>query len=627
MDARPEEGRRRMNAPTNLAGILTLAIDTIDAAGPFQQRRTRASAEADAGLAESIRTMGLLQPILVRWNADAQQHQVVDGHRRVAAARAAGLDSIRAVEIDTDDRITLAAGVAANLQREPLAPVDQWRAMVALQEKGWNLTGAALALGVPMRAARQLDRLGRLHPDIIAAIEAHDMPEEDELHQIASAPPEVQAAALNRKESWYGRNVGDGQLDWYRVAGACQVKRIPQSRAIFDTKSIELAWDEDLFGQPDDADRFTTRDIDGFIMAQEAALRARATRAKKLHVAEWDRKSNAPKLPPGWQGTYDKKSPGAERYAAVVRDGYSIGMVIEVHAVPPPPKAGAKAKGQDTAATTDATPPQDPGEESPEGQAGDTLVERAEDDDGEDLGGAFGSAGEALIPVKGVRGPITEKGRILVAQAKTTAIRCALRDRRDLTTGQIIRALVLAVAGDNVDVRGDAASRYTRTTFHDLVARLVNEDGTQVDQALDETLAIAAEAAARMIVCAPTGMMGNASGPPAEWIGDLLEARRTMPRLDTPEILATITGDALREIAREAGEKVGGSSKALRDRLAGNTPGMTLPGAAFGAPGPKRAAARPEGHVGPFPCAACTHPEECMRDATCGAQGGWEDEA
>lgn len=216
-----------MNAPANLAGILTLAIDTLDTAGPFQQRRTRAAEAADTGLAASIGAMGVLQPILVRWDHQAQQHQVVDGHRRVAAARAVGLDSIRAIEIDSDERTTLAAGVAANTQREPLAPVDQWRAIIALQDKGWDLMGAAAALGIPQRAARQLDKLGRLHPDIVAAIEAHDMPEEDELGRIAQAPHDVQAAALTKKDAWYGAP-GRRTPNWHSIAAACEIDRIPR---------------------------------------------------------------------------------------------------------------------------------------------------------------------------------------------------------------------------------------------------------------------------------------------------------------------------------------------------------------------------------------------------------------
>jgi ParB/RepB/Spo0J family partition protein len=609
-----------MNGPAPIAGILTLAIDTLDAAGPFQQRRTRASAEADAGLAESIRAMGLLQPILVRWNEPTQQHQVVDGHRRVAAARAAGLDTVRAIEIDSDERVTMAAGVAANLQREALAPVDQWRAMVALQEKGWNLTGAALALGVSMRAARQLDRLGRLHPDVLAAIEAYDMPDEDDLHLIASAPQDVQAQALNRKEAWYGRNVGDGQPAWHSVAAACRVKRIPRSRAIFDPKAIDIAWDEDLFAQPDDADRFTTRDIDGFLTAQQATLHARATRSKKLRAVEWDRKGSAPRLPPGWRGTFDKKTAGAERFAAVCPDGYSIGSVFEVYAVPPPPKAGAKARGAPPAeAGAESQPGATEGDKAQDAEGGaeggGVLVEHAEDDD-DSLGGAFGSEAASPMPVKPSGGPMTEKGRILLAQAKTTAIRCALRDRRDNTTGDLLAVLVLALAGDNVEVRGDPASKYTRTTFHDLAARLVNEDGS-LEPGYPDLIEIAAEAAARCIVCAPTGQTGNTSGAAAEWIGALLEAHRTMPRLDTPEILATLTGDTLRDIARNASEKVGGSSAALRQRLAGNVEDMVLPGSAFYAPGPRRATQRPDGHAGPFPCDGCSDPETCIRDVLC----------
>lgn len=177
-----------MNAPLPAATLLMLALDSLGTNGPYQQRRTPASAEADAGLVESIRIMGVLQPILVRWDDEARQHQVVDGHRRVTAARAAGLQTIRALPVETDERTSLAAGVAANLQRAALAPVDQWRALVHLQEKGWTLEGAAMALGTPLRLARQLDKLGRLHPELLAAIEAFGLPVERDLGEIALAP-------------------------------------------------------------------------------------------------------------------------------------------------------------------------------------------------------------------------------------------------------------------------------------------------------------------------------------------------------------------------------------------------------------------------------------------------------
>lgn len=600
-------------------GLLTIAIDTLDNSGPFQQRRTRASAQADAGLAESIKALGVLQPILVRWNEDAQAHQVVDGHRRVAAARAAGLDTIRAVEVATEERMTMAAGIAANHQRAALAPVDLWRAMVHLQdEHGWTLDGAAMALGIPTRLAKQLDKLGRLHPDMIAAIEAGEMPEEDELAIIAGAPHEVQVKALGLPNAWLQTQKGVKAPEWYVIANACQIKRIPQSRAIFDIKAIVIAWDEDLFAQPDDADRFTTTDVEGFLTAQIAALTARTTRGK-LRSVEWDRKAQGPRLPSGWTRVFDKKTVGAVRFAAVQPEGYSVGCIVEVYAVPPPEPA--KKKGEEQAAPAPKPAAASPEAETLGGALGSSLPPAPLpagvmlQDDGEDDGDDLAHA-QAAPPAK-KREPLTEKGRIMLAEAKTTAIRCALRDRRDHITGSILATLVLALAGNNVTVRGDPKGPHVSTSFTDLAARLVDADGQPIGFSLMEAIEIAAEAAARMIVCTPTQHYGNSSGSPAEWIGRLLEAHRDMPRLDTAELLATVNGEALKAADIAAGGTGKGTSKAIRERLAGNTPDLALPGSAFEAKGPLRADRRPEGHVGPFPCTGCSDPGYCIAEVFC----------
>jgi ParB family transcriptional regulator, chromosome partitioning protein len=604
-----------MNAPSLTIGNLkTIGLDTIDSNGPFQQRRSKVAAEADAGLAESIRTLGLLQPILVRWKEETQEYQVVDGHRRLAAARALGLESIKAVEVATDDRVTMAAGVAANHQRAALAPVDLWRAMVHLQDLGWKIEGAAMALGIPMRLARQLDKLGRLHPDMIAAIELGEMPEEDELATIAGAPQDVQAKALALPKAWYQSPKGGKVPNWYAMSEACVMRRIPQSRAIFDVKAIDLAWDEDLFAQADDPDRFTTTDVEGFVTAQIAALTARTKRGK-LRSVEWDRKAQGPRLPSGWTRAWDKKAVGAVRFAAVQPEGYSTGCIVEIYAVPPPEPAGRKT----TAEPRKESPPAgEQGEAPGDDEAGQDGAEDTGGEEGDEA--PIGGAIEAPATPKG-RGPLTEKGRILVAQAKTTAIRCALRDRRDHDAAGILRALVLAIAGDNVQVLGDPASRYSRADFDDLAARLVKPDGTPRELDAADILQVAAEAAARMVVCAPTGQNGNESGPAAEWIGLALNAHRDLPRLDTPEILATATGDTLRDAARTAGLPVGGSSKALRDRLAGHVPDLRLPGSTFAAAGPEEP--DPNGFK---TCEGCDDPTGCARARECWATEGGEGE-
>ncbi|MBR0649540.1 ParB/RepB/Spo0J family partition protein [Roseomonas terrae] len=606
-----KKGPPPVNATLPAAALLMLALDELGMNGPYQQRRTPAAAAEDAGLIESIRVMGVLQPILVRWDGEARLHQVVDGHRRVTAARAVGLGTIRAIAVESDERTSLAAGVAANLQRAALAPVDQWRALVHLQEKGWTLDGAALALGTPLRLAKQLDKLGRLHPDMLAAIEQSEMPKEEELAVIAAAPIEVQEAALKDPDHWSQVSKTKRVPRWHAMQAACRVDRIPQSRALFDAEASGLVWEEDLFAQPGAKDAITTRDVKGFLEHQLEALRARALRAKKLHMAEWDNRTGGPRLPAGWTRTFEQKAVGAERYAAVIPMGPRAGEILEIYALPPAQKVGAAPKSD--AGENSSTP-----EPRPELASGGAVDESGDEGQelahpGEDEPAPFEAAPAA--PPKG-RGPLTEKGRILVAGAKTTAIRCALRDRRDNAMGEILMTLVLAIAGDNVTVHGDPATKYRRTDFRDLVARLVQEDGTPQPLALSEIMMIASEAAARMIVCAPTGAYGNTSGAAAEWIGIAIAAHRDMPRLDTEEILATANGDTLRDAARAAGMPVGGSSKALRERLVGNVEGLALPGSAFAAQRLAEWAATESGFAC---CRDCEEPEDCKAAEKCWA--------
>lgn len=594
-----------MNAPA----ILTLDLATLDANGPYQQRRTRASAEADAGLAESIRAMGVLQPILVRRDDATGQHQVVDGHRRAAAARAAGLATIAAIEVAHDERMTMAAGIAANMQRAPLAPVDQWRAIVHLQSLGWTLDGAAAALGVPMRAARRLDKLGRLHPDTLAAIEKGGMPDDDELATIAGAPHEVQAKALKDKHAWLGKP-GDSEPNWYRISSLCEVTRISRAVAIFNPDKVEgIAWDEDLFAEPGAKDAFTTLDIDAFIEAQHAALVARAQRWKKLHVAEWDAKKNGPKVAAGWTVTWDTKRAGVEVWAAVQRSGYNVGNIVQVHALPP----ATQAKGTEPEARKESTPDSDrmesAGADASTGMAGDDN-HQAEDEAPEDLPPA------ATTPAK-ARPPLTEKGRILLAAEKTAAIRAALRDRRDHHPADILAVLVLALAGDNVRVQGDPKSSYRTTDFHDLAAHLLNAEGWTTENVLP----IAAEAAARMIVCAPTGLTGNSSGAAAEWIGAAINAEADLPRLDTAELLACVSGDALRAIDVQRGGTGKGTTKAIRERLVGNAEDLRLPGSTFSAEPPDPVEAEDAAAAAAFAtCEGCDEPEDCKTAGKCWAE-------
>ncbi|HEX5721363.1 MAG TPA: ParB/RepB/Spo0J family partition protein [Acidimicrobiia bacterium] len=98
-----------------------------------QQPRGDFDDEALAGLAESIRSLGLLQPVVVRPDPEGG-YFLVAGERRWRAARKAGLSRIPAVIRTSDDREWLTAALVENLQRADLNPLEEAAAFQQLLE-------------------------------------------------------------------------------------------------------------------------------------------------------------------------------------------------------------------------------------------------------------------------------------------------------------------------------------------------------------------------------------------------------------------------------------------------------------------------------------------------------------
>jgi ParB family chromosome partitioning protein len=96
------------------------------------QPRTRFDDDAIRELAASIKSTGVLQPILVRRVAGG--YQVVAGERRLRAADLAGLEQIPAIVKDVDDRAMLETALIENVQREDLNPIEEAKAYRALAQ-------------------------------------------------------------------------------------------------------------------------------------------------------------------------------------------------------------------------------------------------------------------------------------------------------------------------------------------------------------------------------------------------------------------------------------------------------------------------------------------------------------
>ncbi len=103
------------------SGPTQITVFDIDR-NPHQPRREFDDLEL-AGLTESLRTHGLLQPVLVR--RLAERYQLVAGERRLRAAINAGWQEIPAIVVDIDDRQSAEVALVENLQRKDLSPLDK----------------------------------------------------------------------------------------------------------------------------------------------------------------------------------------------------------------------------------------------------------------------------------------------------------------------------------------------------------------------------------------------------------------------------------------------------------------------------------------------------------------------
>jgi ParB family chromosome partitioning protein len=109
------------NADQVIGTIAELEIVDIDA-NP-DQPRTIFDGEALKELADSIKTLGIIQPITVR-KTEGSKFEIISGERRFRAAKIAGLKSIPAYIRLADDQSMLEMALVENIQREELDPIE-----------------------------------------------------------------------------------------------------------------------------------------------------------------------------------------------------------------------------------------------------------------------------------------------------------------------------------------------------------------------------------------------------------------------------------------------------------------------------------------------------------------------
>ena len=160
------------------AADVDLAQLPVDAIHPNpRQPRRRFDHEATSGLAESIRSQGVVQPVLVRPRAGGGW-ELIAGERRWRAAREAGMATVPAVVRQADDRDSLLLALVENVAREQLSPIEEARAYAALvDEFSLSLGDVAERVGRSKPSVSNRLRLLELPDDVLGMVERGELSE------------------------------------------------------------------------------------------------------------------------------------------------------------------------------------------------------------------------------------------------------------------------------------------------------------------------------------------------------------------------------------------------------------------------------------------------------------------
>jgi ParB family transcriptional regulator, chromosome partitioning protein len=445
---------------------------------PGNPRKIQPGEMSDAAMKASIKVVGIIQPPTVSEKDGALT--IVYGSRRVRFAIELGLPEIDVLVKDPDDRDQMRA-VSENVVRAPMATVDLWRSIERLASENWTEEAIAAALAIPVRQIRKLRLLATVHPAILDQIGAGDMPREQELRTIASAPREDQAAVWKNLKP----KKGEGTL-WWKIAQALEKTRFFAKDAKFgedERAAFGIVWQEDLFAEGDEDNRFTV-DADAFMSAQRAWLDAHMPKnGVLLDVDEYGRE----KLPPKAQPTWTKPKKGDKiGFAIRPRDGTIHEIVFRMP--------------------------------EPEARAGKDRLRGNNQD-------------EAPTPKK-TRPEITYKGTEIIGALRTEALIKSL-EVNVVDDATLIGLLILALNARNVSIQTQGYGNATRTKLVQSIT-----EGGRLTHDVARLRVAARQTLANVLSCS---LGYGDSGVPARIAGDAIGADVHLGNMATEEFLSCLS--------------------------------------------------------------------------------------
>ena len=141
--------------------LTSLALESLQP-GKYQPRTHMDQASLES-LADSIRSQGIMQPIVVR-QVEGGKYEIIAGERRWRASKLAGLKEVPVIVRDIADDAALAMALIENIQRENLNPIEEANGIQRLIDE-FKMTHetAAQAVGRSRSAVTNLLRLQNLH--------------------------------------------------------------------------------------------------------------------------------------------------------------------------------------------------------------------------------------------------------------------------------------------------------------------------------------------------------------------------------------------------------------------------------------------------------------------------------
>jgi ParB family chromosome partitioning protein len=193
-----------------------------------RQPRRRFGAEETAGLADSIRAQGVLQPVVVR-SRPTGGFELIAGERRWRAAREAGIDTVPALVREADDRDSLLLALVENVAREQLSPVEEARAYaVLLDEFGLALAEVADRVGRSKPAVSNRVRLLELPADVLALVDGGEL-SEGHARAVLAVPDHEERRRLVRRIAREGMSVRGAERAARQAGARRRQRRTPVS--------------------------------------------------------------------------------------------------------------------------------------------------------------------------------------------------------------------------------------------------------------------------------------------------------------------------------------------------------------------------------------------------------------